>query len=58
MTNSIVKREMEAKINEALSILPMDSRVEAAKWLLSNKEGWYKQTPEGEYLVAVTKEVV
>lgn len=44
-----VERIMEIKITCAMTSQGL-SRHDAAQYLLSKKDGWYVQTPEGEYL--------
>jgi hypothetical protein len=45
-----VERQIERAILKVRNVRRGASREDAARWLLSQKEGWYVQAPEGEYL--------
>jgi hypothetical protein len=50
----LVEDDIKAAIDRISEDRPQGcTRREAAAWLLDEKPGWYKQTPEGEYLLAV-----
>ena len=50
-----VKRAMEAEIAKVLLKHSPSTRIQAAQKVLASKEGWYKQTPEGQYLEFVIR---
>jgi hypothetical protein len=50
-----IVRHGDADIKKQMDAHPGQTRVEAAQAILATKEGWYEQTPEGEYLLSVIK---
>jgi hypothetical protein len=50
--NSVVALEMDTLLDELMNEKGIDKPT-AAQALLDSKEGWYAQTPEGDYLLAV-----
>lgn len=52
--STAVSGPMDALIEAELQASPGMTPAEAAAKILASKEGWYKQTPEGEYLMSVS----
>lgn len=53
--DSSVVKDMNGQIDKMMKAHPGKSRAEAAQLVMDSKEGWYWQTPEGEFLTDVIK---